>query len=287
MRKTLAAVLRGSSSQQDLLPVHYLDTDSQGKPVTGDSAHRASPLGSAADAAGVQQLAWHMLWGLGALLAPLVPVAVLCLGIFVTSVEAGDGKAIDRESCTCDCWDGRFKGRHGVGASHAGYKSVYFNLEAATVLLCAWTFVWVNALGVSMQRILLLFTAARLSYRALVPALLSFYPFFYGAWATWNYVNDRFYIMLPSQLFFQLSELVPAYLIYQLLDRSALKDLQPVGPVLGLAVSCVHISLALKERVLWGLFLPGIHTVNVRMSCWWPVMRAAWCFLGSCCISSS
>lgn len=61
---------------------------------------------------------------------------------------------------------------------------MYFNLEAATVLLCAWTFVWVNALGVSMQRILLLFKAARLSYRALVPALLSFYPFFYVS-AVW------------------------------------------------------------------------------------------------------
>jgi hypothetical protein len=61
----------------------------------------------------------------------------------------------------------------------AGYKSVYFNLETATVLLCAWSFVWVNALGVSMHRILHLFSKGRLSYRALVPALLSFYPLFY------------------------------------------------------------------------------------------------------------
>lgn len=88
--------------------------------------------------------------------------------------------------------------------------------------------------------------------------------FLQGAWATWNYINDRFYTMLPSQLFFQLTELLPAYLIYQLLDRSNYKDLQPLGPLLGLAVSCVHISLALKERVLWGLFIPGVHTVNAR-----------------------
>lgn len=263
MRKTLPAFLRGSGSQQDL-PVHShieeADEDSQGKPSAADTTARASPLGTAAGAAGAQQLAWHMLWGLGVLLAPLIPVAVLCLGIYVTSVEAGEGKAVDRDSCTCDCWDGRFKGRHGAG----GYKSVYFNLEAATVLLCAWSFVWVNALGVAMQRILLLFRAGRLSYQALVPALLSFYPLFYGAWATWNYINDRFYTMLPSQLFFQLTELLPAYLIYQLLDRSNYKDLQPLGPLLGLAVSCVHISLALKERVLWGLFIPGVHTVNAR-----------------------
>jgi hypothetical protein len=70
--------------------------------------------------------------------------------------------------------------------------------------------------------------------------------------------------MLPSQLFFQLTELLPAYLIYHLLDLNNFKDLQPLGPLLGLTVSCVHISIALKERVLWGLFLPGIHTVNAR-----------------------
>jgi hypothetical protein len=70
--------------------------------------------------------------------------------------------------------------------------------------------------------------------------------------------------MLPSQLFFQLTELLPAYVIYQLLDSNNFKDLQPLGLMLGLTVSCVHISLALKERVLWGLFLPGIHTVNAR-----------------------
>jgi hypothetical protein len=49
-----------------------------------------------------------------------------------------------------------------------------------------------------------------------------------------------------------------------LLDRQNYKQLQPLVPVLGLAFNTAHVLLALKERVLWGLFLPGIHTVNGR-----------------------
>lgn len=94
----------------------------------------------------------------------------------------------------------RFKGRHGLATSGIQYKSVYFNLEPATALLAAWVCVWLNLLGMCLQRILQLARAGRLSYRALVPALLQFYPMFYGAWAVFNYVNDRFYVMLPSQV---------------------------------------------------------------------------------------
>lgn len=80
------------------------------------------------------------------------------------------------------------------------YKSVYFNLEPATALLAAWVCIWLNLLGICLQRILLLARAGRLSIGALVPALLQFYPSFYGGWAVFNYVNDRFYTMLPSQV---------------------------------------------------------------------------------------
>jgi len=80
------------------------------------------------------------------------------------------------------------------------YKSIYFNLEPATALLAAWVCVWLNLLGICLHRLLQLARAGRLSLGALAPALLQFYPLFYGAWAVFNYVNDRFYVMLPSQV---------------------------------------------------------------------------------------
>jgi hypothetical protein len=69
---------------------------------------------------------------------------------------------------------------------------------------------------------------------------------------------------LNLQLFFQITELVPCFFIYTLLDAQNHKQLQLLVPVLGLAVNSAHVIIALKERVLWGLFLPGINTVNGR-----------------------
>lgn len=69
---------------------------------------------------------------------------------------------------------------------------------------------------------------------------------------------------LLLQLFFQITELIPCFFIYTLLDKQNYKQLQPLVPVLGLAVNTAHVLLALKERVLWGLFLSGVHTVNGR-----------------------
>jgi hypothetical protein len=55
-----------------------------------------------------EQLARQAGAALRTLVAPLAPVAVLCLGIYVTSLEAGGGRPIDREHCDCSCWDGRW-----------------------------------------------------------------------------------------------------------------------------------------------------------------------------------
>jgi hypothetical protein len=32
---------------------------------------------------------------------------------------------VNKETCTCNCWDGRFKGSYGRG----GYKALYFNID--------------------------------------------------------------------------------------------------------------------------------------------------------------
>lgn len=83
-----------------------------------------------------------------------------------------------------------------------------------------------------------------------------------SAWAVWNYINEEWTLMLWSQLFFFTTELLPAYCLSLLLDSQL--EVTPAMSMLSVAVASTHISLALKEKVLWGLIWPGVNTRNVR-----------------------
>jgi hypothetical protein len=83
-----------------------------------------------------------------------------------------------------------------------------------------------------------------------------------SAWAVWNYINEEWALMLWSQLFFFSTELLPAYCLALLLNSQL--EVSPAMSMVSVAVASTHVSLALKEKVLWGLIWPGVNTRNVR-----------------------
>jgi hypothetical protein len=137
------------------------------KPAAGSSGSStpAQVVATAASAGALQ---------LGSLLAP---AAVVCLGLFVSSLESGGGRPVDRATCDCSCWDHRFKGRH--GNSKIQYKNMYFNIRATTAVLFIWTALWVKLLGGALDRIWQTWRSNNLRPAALVTALFLFYPLFY------------------------------------------------------------------------------------------------------------
>ena len=98
-----------------------------------------------------------------------------------------------------------------------------------------------------------------LRYSVLINLLISIYSNYYGIWNIINYLNDKDYRMLKSQIFFSLSELIPSSLYFEYLNRFDLKSnkfqsitLSVIYPIL--SVSILHIYLGLFERLLWGFF---------------------------------
>lgn len=96
---------RAPGSQRDMttLPVYSKQEDKHDSP----RHPLARPTSGLAPQQYAAQLMQQMSAGLWTLAAPLAPVAVLCAGIYVTSLEAGKGRPVERESCSCNCWDGR------------------------------------------------------------------------------------------------------------------------------------------------------------------------------------
>jgi hypothetical protein len=146
-------------------------------PLASPPSHKAKSEAAGAESSLVQLLrsaAGAAAVQLGSVVAP---VLVVCIGISVSALESKGVKPVQRETCDCSCWDGRFKGRH--AGTKQNYKNVFFNLEPATALLFLWTSIWVELLAAGMERIYRLLRAKNLRYMALAPSLMMFYPLFY------------------------------------------------------------------------------------------------------------
>lgn len=87
--------------------------------------------------------------------------------------------------------------------------------------------------------------------------IFSIYSILYGFWCIINYINDRFYPMLNSQLFFVVTECLSTAFLVSTLDKVAIKQCTDTNALLcicGICISLLHLVLALGESILGGLF---------------------------------
>ncbi len=94
------------------------------------------------DRAGLRALAtWWISFFLG--------VSLPCIGIYVSVLpytlerraKAAPHPIVDRNTCSCSCWDGLFKGPYGTGA-----LNMYFNLEMDTLYMFGWIYLAMSLL---------------------------------------------------------------------------------------------------------------------------------------------
>jgi hypothetical protein len=185
-------------------------------------------------------------------LAAFLACAVLIGGLMAQTYGMGwPAYTVDDGKCTCSCFDSAYKGRlHAVFPPV--YKHVYFNMRFETACLLALIFGSLLGLTTIIQKIVCCVADGTCDKSVIALVALSIYPNFYGLWCVFNYVNDRFYPMLWSQVFFSASEVYVTSVLYRLLAKGSTIPSQHVH--WALAVASVHILLAAYENVLWGVF---------------------------------
>jgi hypothetical protein len=203
-----------------------------------------------------------------------IPTVGIALG-YLRELSAHDASpethhslhTVEKEDCTCSCWDGLYKGRHHHPLPT--YLFVYFNSEKETLALFFLAYSYFALFQVLLSRALKVALSGKPRLWIIPLLVLSCYSHIYGGWCLFNYLNQEFYLMWRSQIFFCLTEVPITYVLWRLLDREELSD--PKAPVsvktmatILVVFSALHLYLAFNEELLWGFFVTDYPTATVQ-----------------------
>ncbi|XP_013791004.1 uncharacterized protein LOC106474854 [Limulus polyphemus] len=164
---------------------------------------------------------FHILCFTGGILMPIV-LPLFHLGIFYKLWEIYAVK-VDRNSCSCSCWDTVFKANYETGVS--GYKHVYFNTNMNTLKIWTVTCIATIALYETTKRTIFLVCQKQIRFSMLILMVSIIYSHYYSWWSYFNYWNDDFYKQWNHQLFFSITEVASTIIVVYLLDSNV-----PVSP---------------------------------------------------------
>lgn len=177
------------------------------------------------------------------LLTTIFSGLVISVGLVVSTEISGYNLEtmyfpVDKNTCTCDCWDGFFRGSYPRGH----YKMFYFNYEKQVIVLLCILIFYSELLRRYLFKIIF---DRKFILLILIPSI---YSNFYGIWSIINYINDQdYYRMFKSQIYFSLTELIATYILYQcLITKSIFKISSKLIYSLSI-ISFLHIILAFGE----------------------------------------
>lgn len=176
--------------------------------------------------------------------------------------EYNTSHPVVKTGCTCDCWDGFYRGRHARSSHGTEYKPFYFNYDMYFIPILFVFILYMDLLRIYLRTFLRsLSQPLSIRWFALINSVFAVASNYFGAWSIINYLNDRDGRMLNSQLFFSISELVIGVIYYKNINKYVIDDKnskinKPVSLVslyIILAVSVLHIAIGLSERIMWGI----------------------------------
>jgi hypothetical protein len=214
------------------------------------------------------------------LITSIITGLVIIVGLVASTTITGYNqdnldRPVDKLNCKCDCWDGFYRGVHAKHHRQTHYKAFYFNYDKQMIYILIVFIVYAQLLRKCLEKMLKLVwneikflhlrrtksinSKSILRWPILINLIISVYTNYYGTWSIINYINDRDYRMIKSQIFFSLTELIPTLTYYKVMNRfdEKMGFYKPITFSLSypiLFISLVHIYLALGEKLLWGFF---------------------------------
>jgi len=147
----------------------------------------------------------------------------------------------DRSTCTCSCFDNRYKQGNPSLGLYPNYKTLYFNFDERISTILAWCVVCFVVAGAGCRTILAhMISGERHAYWALSLIVLSIYPLFYNFWSIFNYVNEGSSRMIKTQLFYGVTDMIVGAIAVSHLDAQKQQP-HPVAYLMIIVISLVHI----------------------------------------------
>ena len=119
------------------------------------------------------------------------------------------------------------------------FRSIYFNFDERIELLLLWSGFYFIATSLALKAALNAVIAGRARWPLVLLFAVCLYPNHYGLWCTWNYLNEGFYPMLRTQLYFAVTELLIAGVIVAYVSDET--PLHPAGLWAIVSISMPHL----------------------------------------------
>ncbi|XP_051162289.1 uncharacterized protein LOC127282200 [Leptopilina boulardi] len=156
---------------------------------------------------------------------------------------------VDKQYCSCSCWDTVFKGSYESGI--ASYKHMYFNATSNTLKIWISIVFGVIVFYETVKYLTWLAFQNRLRTSMFILFLSAVFSHYYSWWVYINYWNDDFYSQWYHQLFFSITELISTILVIHLAD-----DKNPVTHRIAFGISAIALMHILAGG--WDQFVTNV-----------------------------
>ncbi|KAL2734226.1 uncharacterized protein V1478_003924 [Vespula squamosa] len=144
---------------------------------------------------------------------------------------------VDKQYCSCSCWDTVFKGSYESGI--ASYKHMYFNATMNSLKIWITIVIGIVTFYETVKYLIWLAFQQRLRFSMMLLFSTAVFSHYYSWWVYINYWNDDFYSQWYHQLFFSITELMSTFLVVHLADKKTLLTNKKAFAIITIAV--LHI----------------------------------------------